>query len=124
MKEVIQHGKGSEDAQKGQGQGQREELLKDGTLYIVIARPVDMKRAMASIRKIEKEKRMAKKKNWIAEATKNVGGLTKVAKHSGAMTRKGTISKAFIAEKTSAPGKVGKEARLAQTLASLRKKKK
>lgn len=58
-------------------------------------------------------------KNWIAGAvSKNPGAFSAKAKAAGKSTP------AFAAEKASAPGKLGKEARLAQTLGKLRGGKK
>lgn len=56
--------------------------------------------------------------NWIAGATKNKGAFGKKAKAAGESTS------AFAKAKASAPGKLGKEARLAQTLGKLRPKAK
>ena len=54
---------------------------------------------------------MAIKKKWIAKA---------VSKHKGVFKKKaeaaGKTTKEYAEEKASAPGKLGKEARLAQTL--------
>jgi hypothetical protein len=63
----------------------------------------------------------AKKKdggNWIAKATENKGGL-----HRALGVPEGkNIPKSKVAKAASKPGKVGKEARLAETLSNLRKK--
>lgn len=56
--------------------------------------------------------------NWIAGATKNKGGLHRAL---GVPAGK-TIPKAKVAAAAKKPGKVGKEARLAQTLGKMRKK--
>lgn len=56
--------------------------------------------------------------NWIAGATKNKGGLHK--KLGVPLDKK--IPKAKIASAAKKKGKIGKEARLAQTLSKLRKK--
>lgn len=57
-------------------------------------------------------------KNWIAGATKNKGGL-----HRSLGVPEGkTIPKAKVAAAAKKPGKVGKEARLAETLGKMRKK--
>lgn len=56
-------------------------------------------------------------KNWIAGATANKGGL-----HRALGVPEGkTIPAAKVAAAAKRPGKVGKEARLAQTLKGLRK---
>mgnify|MGYP003703694631 FL=1 len=61
---------------------------------------------------------MAGKKNWIAEATKNKGGL-----HRSLGVPEGQkIPASKIAAAATKGGKVGKQARLAQTLSKLRKK--
>lgn len=62
---------------------------------------------------------MAEKKKWIAGAIKKPGALRK---QLGAKKGK-NIPKSKIAKATKAKGKLGKRARLAQTLAKLRKKK-
>lgn len=54
--------------------------------------------------------------NWIAGAIKRPGAFTAKAKAAGK-----SVS-AFAKEKASAPGRLGKQARLAQTLGKLRKK--
>ena len=55
--------------------------------------------------------------NWIEKATsKNKGAFSAKAKKAGESTS------AYAASKSSAPGKLGKEARLAETLGKLRKK--
>lgn len=54
-------------------------------------------------------------KNWIAKATsKNKGAFSKKAKAAGYTTKE------YAAKKAKAPGKLGKEARLAKTLMNLR----
>jgi hypothetical protein len=59
-------------------------------------------------------------KNWIAEATKNKGSL-----HRSLGVGLGkTIAKGMIAKAAKRGGVVGQRARLAQTLAKFRKKKK
>lgn len=56
-------------------------------------------------------------KNWIKDAVgENKGVFSKKAAKAGKTTSQ------FAKEKASAPGKLGKEARLAQTLSKLRKK--
>lgn len=61
---------------------------------------------------------MAKKKKWIKEAvSQGKGAFASKAKAAGETTRQ------FAAEKSDAPGKLGKEARLAQTLMGMHRKK-
>lgn len=56
-------------------------------------------------------------KNWIAGATKNKGGL-----HRALGVPEGkTIPKAKVAAAAKRSGKVGKEAKLAQTLGKMKK---
>ena len=56
-------------------------------------------------------------KNWIAGATKNKGAL-----HRALGVPEGkTIPKSKVAAAAKAPGKLGKEARLAQTLGKMKK---
>lgn len=64
---------------------------------------------------------MAKKKNsnWIEAATKNKGGLHE----SLGYAEDATIPAKKVSAAAKKGGKVGKQARLAQTLAKLRKKK-
>ena len=57
------------------------------------------------------------KKNWIAGATKNKGGLHK----SLGVPEGKKIPAKKISAAAKKPGKVGKQARLAQTLKGLRK---
>jgi hypothetical protein len=60
---------------------------------------------------------MTMAKNWIAGAvSKGKGAFSAKAKKAGMSTA------AFAAKKATAPGKLGKEARLAQTLGKMRKK--
>lgn len=62
---------------------------------------------------------MAKAKKWIAGAIKKPGAL-----RAQLGTKKGQkIPKSQLAKAAKAKGKLGKRARLAQTLAKLRKKK-
>ena len=62
---------------------------------------------------------MAKSKNWIAGAvSKHPGAFKKKAEAAGKTTRE------FAAEKAGASGKVGKEARLAETLMGMHGKSK
>ncbi len=59
---------------------------------------------------------MAKSKNWIKGATKNAHGqFAAKAKAAGKSTRE------FAREKAGAPGKLGKQARLAETLMGMNK---
>lgn len=57
-------------------------------------------------------------KNWIGDATKNKGGLHK----SLGIPSGEKIPAKKIAAAAKLPGKVGKQARLAETLSKLRKK--
>lgn len=60
------------------------------------------------------------KKNWIAEATKNKGGL-----HRSLDVPEGKkISKSKLKKAAKSKGKVGKQARLAETLEGFNKAKK
>lgn len=60
---------------------------------------------------------MAAKKKWIAAATKNAHGqFAAKAKAAGKSTAE------YAAEKASAPGLLGKQARLAETLMGMRHK--
>ena len=61
-------------------------------------------------------KRKAKK--WIQAAIKKPGAFSSASKRAGKSTAE------FAAEKASAPGTLGRRARLAQTLAKLRAKRK
>lgn len=64
-------------------------------------------------------KTKAKSKNWIKDAVgKNPAVFSKKAAAAGQSTA------AFAEAKASAPGKLGKEARLAKTLSKIRGKKK
>ena len=58
--------------------------------------------------------------NWIAGAIRHKGALTAKAKKAGAVSKKGTIKKGFIARMAKQPGTTGRQGRLAQTLAKLR----
>ena len=62
--------------------------------------------------------RTRKKKKWIKGAIKRPGALTKKAKAAGMSTQ------AYARKKKGASGRTGRQARLALTLAKLRKKKK
>lgn len=55
-------------------------------------------------------------KNWIAGAIKKPGSFSAAAKKAGKSTAE------YADEKSGAKGKLGKRARLAQTLMSMRKK--
>jgi hypothetical protein len=55
-------------------------------------------------------------KHWIAGAIKKPGSFSAAAKKAGESTAE------FAQEKDSAPGKLGRRARLAETLMKLRKK--
>jgi hypothetical protein len=60
---------------------------------------------------------MAKKpKDWIEGAVKRPGAFKAKAKAAGESTRE------FAKEKASAPGRTGRQARLAETLIGLKKK--
>jgi hypothetical protein len=61
---------------------------------------------------------MVKKKKWIAGAIKRPGAFTKKAKAAGMGVQ------AYARKMKGAGGRTGKQARLALTLAGLRKKKK
>lgn len=61
-----------------------------------------------------------RKKNWIAGAVKKPGALRAQAKRAGAMTKKGTISPAWLNKQAKKKGTAGKRARLAKTLRSFR----
>ena len=56
-------------------------------------------------------------KQWIKGAIKNPGAFSAKAKKAGKSTAE------YAEEKSSAPGTLGKQARLAETLAGMRKKK-
>ena len=60
--------------------------------------------------------------NWIKNAIKHPGSLTAKAKSAGAMTDRGTISAAWLAKKKKSKGKIGYQARLAETLKKMRHK--
>lgn len=62
------------------------------------------------------DEKKAKSKKWIAGATKNAHGqFAAKAKKAGESTAE------FAREKADAPGKLGKQARLAETLMGLKK---
>lgn len=54
------------------------------------------------------------KKNWIANAVKRPGAFTAKAKKAGESVA------AFAAEKSDSPGRLGKQARLAETLRKMK----
>jgi hypothetical protein len=58
---------------------------------------------------------MPKKDEWIAGAVKRPGAFKAKAKAAGKTTRQ------FAAEKADAPGRTGRQARLAQTLMGMKK---
>lgn len=60
---------------------------------------------------------MAKKK-WIKKATENAHG-----QFAAKAAKAGMSTKAFAAEKAGAPGKLGKQARLAESLMNMRHKR-
>ena len=60
---------------------------------------------------------MADKKNWIAGAIKRPGAFSAKAEKAGKSTA------AYASEKSDAPGRLGKQARLAKVLMGLRKAK-
>jgi len=60
---------------------------------------------------------MAKSKKWIAGAIKHPGALKKKAEAAGESTRQ------FAAEHAGDSGKTGKQARLAETLIGMHKKR-
>ena len=62
------------------------------------------------------------KKKFIQKAIKRPGALRAKAKTAGAITKEGTIKKSFIVSKAKKKGRTGSQARLAITLAKLRKK--
>lgn len=61
---------------------------------------------------------MARKKLWIKGAIKRPGALRAAAKRAGAL--KNGISKTWLRAKAKAPGRIGRQARLAITLGKLR----
>ena len=60
---------------------------------------------------------MAKSKKWIAGAIKHPGSFKKKAEAAGKTTRE------FAAEKAGSGGKIGQQARLAETLMGMNHKK-
>lgn len=66
---------------------------------------------------------MAKKNtNWIQKAIKKPGALTATAKSAGAVTKSGTIKKAWLKKQAQGTGKTAQRARLAITLGKMKKK--
>jgi len=63
---------------------------------------------------------MARKKLWIKTAIKRPGALRAAARRAGAL-RNG-ISKTWLRAKAKAPGRIGRQARLAITLGRMRKR--
>lgn len=62
---------------------------------------------------------MARKpKKWIASSTENAHGQFKARAEKAGMT-----TRAFAAKESGAPGKLGKQARLAETLMGMHKKR-
>lgn len=59
---------------------------------------------------------------WIQKAVGKPGALRAQAKRAGAMTKAGTIRKSWLQAQAKKGGVTGKRARLALTLAKLRKK--
>lgn len=64
----------------------------------------------------------SKPKKFIQSAIKRPGALRAKAKKAGALTKKGTIKGSFIRKAAKEPGRTGRQARFAITLAKLRKK--
>lgn len=62
---------------------------------------------------------MAKSRKWIAKATANAHG-----QFAAKAERAGKSTRAFAAEKAGSPGKLGKQARLAETLMGMHGKSK
>lgn len=60
---------------------------------------------------------------WIQKAIAKPGALTRSAKRAGQYESDGGINPEWVAEKAKEPGKIGRRARLAQTLAKMRQKK-
>jgi len=60
---------------------------------------------------------------WIQKAIKRPGALRSAAKRAGAMTRQGTIKRAWLQSQAKKGGTMGRRARLALTLSKMRKKK-
>lgn len=65
----------------------------------------------------------SKNEDFIKGAIKRPGALRAKAKRAGAIGKKGTIKKSFITSSAKKAGRTGSQARLAITLAKLRKKK-
>jgi hypothetical protein len=64
-----------------------------------------------------------KKKDWIKGAVEHPGALRAAAKRAGALKKDGDIKKSWINEQAKKDTVTGRRARLAQTLAKMRKKK-
>jgi hypothetical protein len=62
-------------------------------------------------------------KKWIQKAVKRPGALRNAAKRAGAVTKKGTIKKAWLRQQAKKPGRRGRQARLALTLSKMKRKK-
>jgi cytochrome c biogenesis protein ResB len=69
-----------------------------------------------------KEIAMARRLN-IKRAVKHPGALRRAAQRAGAITKKGTIKKAWINQQAKKGGKIGARARFARTLARIRHKR-
>jgi hypothetical protein len=66
----------------------------------------------------------AKKDHWIQGAIKHPGALKEKAAKAGGIDKKtGKIKESFLEKAAKAPGKLGKEARLAETLKGMHHKK-
>lgn len=62
-------------------------------------------------------------KDWIQGAIKRPGALRAKAKKAGAITPEGTIKKSWIKKKEAGGGRTARQARLAETLSLMRRKK-
>ena len=60
-------------------------------------------------------------RKWIKGAIKRPGALRRAAKRAGAL--KNGISKSWLRTQTKAPGRRGKQARLATTLSKMKRRK-
>jgi hypothetical protein len=58
----------------------------------------------------------------IKRAVKHPGALRAAARRAGALTKKGTIKKAWLNKQAKKGGKIGARARFAKTLAKIRRK--
>ena len=63
-------------------------------------------------------------KHWIAGAIKRPGALHRRAARTGGLTKKGKIKASWLAKWVKKKGRAGKQARLARTMKSFRKKRK